>query len=121
MESCHPQQAGLSVCTVSALPLVVDTPVRLPLVSESVCRGGMPVCARVSLPQPEMTLGEAAILPETVNIIQYQATGINSARLLLLLLAEMCCCFSLSARQRFFPSVFLGPDLFPIRDVPDDG
>lgn len=80
----------------------------------------MLVCARVSLPQSEMTLGDAAILPETVNIIQYQATGINSA-LLLLLVAEMCCCFSLSARQRFFPSFFLGPDLFPIRDVPDDG
>lgn len=37
MESCHPQQAGLSVCTVSALPLIVDTPVCPPLVSKCVC------------------------------------------------------------------------------------
>lgn len=82
-------------CRHSSLPA---TGVKV-CVSECAC-----VCthARVSLPRSEMTLRDAAILPETVNIIQYQPTGINTLLLLVLLLAEMCCCFSLLGRQHFF-------------------
>lgn len=75
-------------------------------------------CVHMSLLWSEMTLRDPAILSETVNIIQYQATGINTV--LVLLLAEMCRCFSLLSWQHFFLVFFFCRDLFPIRDVPDD-
>lgn len=116
MESCHQQKGGLSVCTASAPLFIVYTPI-CPGAGVSVyvcvCVGAMRVrCVSMSLLWSEMTLRSPAILP-TVNIIQYHPTGIN---MVVLLLAEMCCCSSFSARATFF-----GTNSFPIRDVLDDG
>lgn len=61
-------------------------------------------CVSMSLLWSEMTLRSRAILP-TVNIIQYHPTGIN---MVVLLLAEMCCCSGFSARRHFLaPTRFL--------------
>lgn len=71
------------------------------------CRGCVCVCVgcvSMSLLWSEMTLRSAAILP-TVNIIQYHPTGIN---MVVLLLAEMCCCSSFLSQQHFLaPTRFL--------------
>lgn len=101
MESCHPQKGGLSVCTVCTPLFIVCTPICPALVSVCVC---VCACTLMSLLWSEMTLRNTAILP-TVNIIQYHPTGIN---MVVLLLAEMCCCFSFSAWRRFLaPPCFL--------------
>lgn len=103
MESCHPQKGGLSVCTASTPLFIVCTPICPALVSRvcvCVCVG----CVSMSLLWSEMTLRSAAILP-TVNIIQYHPTGIN---MVVLLLAEMCCCSSFLSQQHFLaPTRFL--------------
>ena len=54
-------------------------------------------CVSMSLLWLEMTLWNTAIL-STVNIIQYHPTGIN---VVVLLLAEICCCFRFSPRGIF--------------------
>lgn len=77
----------------------------LPAAGVGVCARTMRVgCVSMSLLWSEMTFRSTAILP-TVNIIQYHPTGIN---MLVLLLAEMCCCSSFSARRHFLaPTRFL--------------